>query len=53
MVVKKRVVALVAGLALIVAVAGASAGVANHLVAADGAVQAIACNSGSSSGGGC
>lgn len=53
MLLKKRLVALVAGLALIVAVAGASVGVANNLVAADGAVQAIACNSGSGSGGGC
>jgi hypothetical protein len=46
-------VALVAGLALIVAVAGASASVANHLAAAGGAVQAIACNTSGGSGGGC
>ena len=48
---KQRLIALLTGLALIAAVA--SAGVANNLVAADGAVQAIACNSGTGSGGGC
>jgi len=50
---KKRVVSFLAVLAIIAAVTGASAGVANSLVAADGAVQVIACNSGSHGGGGC
>lgn len=50
---KQRLFALLTGLALIVAVAGATAGVANHLAAAGGAVQAIACNTTGGSGGGC
>lgn len=51
---KKRLVALVAGVALVVAVAGASAGVANSLAAWTAPTgQAIACNHSGSSGGGC
>ena len=49
---KKRIAALIAGIALIVAVAGGSASVANGLVASDAPV-AIACHTSGSSGGGC
>lgn len=52
--VKKRVVSLIAGIALIAAVVGASAGVTNTLTASPASSgQAIACNTGTSSGGGC
>jgi hypothetical protein len=50
---KQRIVAFVAGLALIVAVAGGAAGVAHGLASTDAPVQTIACNSSGSSGGGC
>ncbi len=51
---KKRIVALVTGIALLIAVAGSSATVANSLVAMDTtAGQAIACHASGSSGGGC
>ncbi len=51
---RKRITALIAGVALLIAVAGASANVANSLVNVDApAGQAIACNSQGTSGGGC
>ena len=51
---KKRFIALVTGVALIVAVAGASANVANSLATwTTPAGQAIACNANGASGGGC
>ena len=51
---KKRIVAVLAGIALVIAVAGASAGVATSLTAWTApAGQAIACNANGSSGGGC
>ncbi len=49
---KKRIVALVTGITLIVAVAAASANVANSLTTTP-AGQAIACLPPSGSGGGC
>ena len=49
---KKRIVGLVAGIALIVAVAATSVGITNSLVALT-TPQAVACNVGGSSGGGC
>ena len=49
---KKRIVAFIAGIALIVAVVGGSASVANGLVTSDAPV-AIACNVSGGSGGGC
>ncbi len=49
---KKRIAALIVGIALIVAVVGGSVNVANGLVASDAPV-AIACHVGGSSGGGC
>jgi len=49
---RNRMIALIAGLALVVAVAAGSAGIATGLVTAD-APQAIACNSSGTSGGGC
>jgi hypothetical protein len=51
---KKRIVALVTGIALMIAVAGASTAVANsleNLFMPEG--QAIACHDSGSSGGGC
>ncbi len=51
---KKRFIALVTGIALLVAVAGPSAHVANSLATwATPAGQAIACNDNGISGGGC
>jgi hypothetical protein len=52
--IKNRIVAFVAGLALIAAVVGASANVAGSLAAETAAQpQAIACNNSGGSGGGC
>jgi hypothetical protein len=51
---KRRIIALLVGLALLTAVAGTSANVTGELVtvfAPDG--QAVACNHGGHSGGGC
>jgi hypothetical protein len=51
---KKRIIALVTGFALIAAVATASAGVANSLVSSTTPnAQAVACNNSGSAGGGC
>lgn len=51
---RKRVVAFAAGVALIIAVAGASAGVTDTLTSLSASsAPAIACNGGASSGGGC
>jgi len=51
---KKRLVALVASLALIVAIVIASIGVTNGLVAWESAAgQAVACSSSGHAGGGC
>ena len=50
---KKRIVSVLAGLALIAAVVGASANVANSLVSDGAAGQAIACETTGGSGGGC
>ncbi len=55
MTMKKRIVSLFTAVAIIAAVVGVSANVANvadAVVGADAPI-AIACNSGSSSGGGC
>jgi hypothetical protein len=49
---RNRMIALITGLVLVVAVAVGSAGIATGLVTAD-APQAIACNTGGTSGGGC
>jgi hypothetical protein len=54
MMMKKRIVSVLAGIALIAAVLGTSTGVANMLVASStSGGQVIACNTGGSSGGGC
>ena len=50
--IKKRIVSLFAAVAIIAAVVGVSTNVADAVVGADAPV-AVACNSGSSSGGGC
>ena len=51
---KKRLVALVASIALIVAIVIASVGVANGLVVWEAAAgQAVACSSSGHAGGGC
>jgi hypothetical protein len=51
---KKRIIVLATGLALVVAVAAASTGVANSLVSLTMPTpQVVACNAGGGSGGGC
>ena len=53
MLLKKRFISLAVGLALLAAVVGASANVANTFVSDAPVGQAIACNTTSGSGGGC
>jgi len=51
---KQRVIGVIAGIALIMAVIAASVGVANTLAGLDTPVgQAVSCTPSSSSGGGC